>query len=607
MMTVALVLLNTSLSFALQSKNACKELEEWNFATEVRPLVVRLFDNYIHRSTPALVGLSTAQWVAQSTKNPTEQLLAKYWEAHAYRRLGFYHRAWDIWNELAAAQPPSSVGTSIHEASLECLIELKAKYSALEFSKSLINNTALYNKKPLPPVTANVFTNLAIQLAGGPKGSDDLKSLDQILQTLDVSPENLPLAKGMVAAARRQDQGAMENLRQFSAKEPTTWAAKKFRDGALLTLGRLYYLAERFDDAAQTYKAVDKNSNWMIPAMAELAWTEILRDHPREAIGTALQFQSGALQKTFSPEAIAAIAVSLNELCQFPLALRSIGHWRKKYRPVFDWLNAWKTNRQPLYSSLIQYIQGEETSIPPQILSDWSRSPVFLSDQEEMNIALDESVRSKKLQALYKDNWNNLIKKWNEESAWAKANQEMVNHFRSQWKGRDLARIEPKDQDESEVAEHMALLAGLKVELNAMKNLLKNLTPLQTQLRAASTRKQIELRDEMEKDLGLRNHLMMEKLKSLAGMMYLVEVEIYNGAAEDVVWQNAHPEYKEFAEDLKAKRRADMASQVYIWGAPQKNREGLSEVWDDEFGTTSANLVDNCSNREKYLDVLLKK
>src|SRR6185437_15035987 len=48
---------------------------------------------------------------------------------------------------------------------------------------------------------------------------------------------------------------------------------------------------------------------------------------------------------------------------------------------------------------------------------------------------------------------------------------------------------------------------------------------------------------EIDTDFALRNVRMLQRLRELIEDAYLVQVEIYNGASEDIVWANAHPGY----------------------------------------------------------------
>ena len=100
---------------------------------------------------------------------------------------------------------------------------------------------------------------------------------------------------------------------------------------------------------------------------------------------------------------------------------------------------------------------------------------------------------------------------------------------------------------------------------------------------------------------------MLRKLKDVASNTYLIEVEIYNGASEDVVWRNANPEFEKFSKKTSKKELAEDSERVWNWGPSQVRGDGQQEVWADELGTLKANIKNNCSNKNKYVSVQAKK
>jgi hypothetical protein len=108
---------------------------------------------------------------------------------------------------------------------------------------------------------------------------------------------------------------------------------------------------------------------------------------------------------------------------------------------------------------------------------------------------------------------------------------------------------------------------------------------------------------DIESDLKIRTDRMLTQLQEVAENIQLIEVEIYNGASEDIIWQNAHPGYKKVAKDLD-NEDADRApaSKVWDWGRTRIASDNDNvEVWEDELGSFKADMVDNCSSKDKYL------
>src|SRR4051794_36737796 len=47
-----------------------------------------------------------------------------------------------------------------------------------------------------------------------------------------------------------------------------------------------------------------------------------------------------------------------------------------------------------LYDLLVDALKNKKSQVPPRIISEWTRSPVFLAWQEELNLLADETASS---------------------------------------------------------------------------------------------------------------------------------------------------------------------------------------------------------------------
>ncbi len=100
---------------------------------------------------------------------------------------------------------------------------------------------------------------------------------------------------------------------------------------------------------------------------------------------------------------------------------------------------------------------------------------------------------------------------------------------------------------------------------------------------------------------------MLRKLKEVASNTYLVEVEIYDGASQDVVWRSANPDFEGYSGDEARKGPGNEAEKFWNWGRTQSTGTGQREIWADELGTLKANIKDNCSNKDRYLALKVRK
>ena len=154
-----------------------------------------------------------------------------------------------------------------------------------------------------------------------------------------------------------------------------------------LLLARSLYQMEYYDKAKYVYQSITKGSNHLAQALSELAWTYLKMGEYDGAVGTAINLQSGGLKSTFAPEATLVLGMSMNELCQYPEAARAVDHFKRNYESTYKWLQS-KRNSKNLYKEAIQYLsetKKSEVKVPERIVSEWIRSPLFISRQEELN------------------------------------------------------------------------------------------------------------------------------------------------------------------------------------------------------------------------------
>ena len=103
------------------------------------------------------------------------------------------------------------------------------------------------------------------------------------------------------------------------------------------------------------------------------------------------------------------------------------------------------------------------------------------------------------------------------------------------------------------------------------------------------------------------NRRMLTQLNEIAENNDLIEVEILNGASQDLIWQNAHPNFRQVTERMKSKSRSSESATVWNWGNTRIAPGESNEIWEDEIGSLSADISDQCENREKYLQVQAKE
>jgi hypothetical protein len=111
-----------------------------------------------------------------------------------------------------------------------------------------------------------------------------------------------------------------------------------------------------------------------------------------------------------------------------------------------------------------------------------------------------------------------------------------------------------------------------------------------------------ELVTRINLDLFERNQRMIRSIVKATENTELIEVEIYEGASEDLVWRNSHPDYQKVTSDFRKADEKKETRKVPVWrwgGVSIDDEEG--EVWEDELGWYSGELDDECSNKNRYI------
>ena len=177
----------------------------------------------------------------------------------------------------------------------------------------------------------------------------------------------------------------------FTEKTPDSLA--RYNDSAHLLLSRAEYSVGQFDLSENELKLIQKKSNDLTDSLSELSWADLMQERYPEAIGTSMNLEAGGLRHTFAPEAPMVAAMAMNELCQYPDAVREITIFRKNYEKSFKWLENWVANETNhsnlLYQQAIQFIR-RKSEVPDRVGGEWVRSPLFIASQDEINTYFDE-------------------------------------------------------------------------------------------------------------------------------------------------------------------------------------------------------------------------
>jgi hypothetical protein len=273
-----------------------------------------------------------------------------------------------------------------------------------------------------------------------------------------------------------------------------------------------------------------------------------MKDSYAEAIGSAQNLLVGGLSRTFAPEASVVLGISLNETCNFAQAIEAVKLFRRSYEKSYRWLYTWNQRQKQapidLYPMVAAYLR-KKVRIPEKIANEWLRSPVFIANQEELNLLFDERQTAKVLvQRVSRKFSGKGAQKWQRAAAELRG---VVNHFLM----------------ESQVAETTLVRA-------------------------------------INNDLQLRTMRMFRTLIDLAQSVELLEAEIYNALGEKVIADAGQAQGGRKPATAGAKKKADDDA-VWRWGAfPTGEEESAeAEVWEDELGFLKADVENECHSSSK--------
>ncbi len=571
--------------------SACTSSEKWKFSADIPEYVQDDFKSFLGKKNKAVHGFSEALATRRFAKTDEAKLFSEYWISRALFDGELPHIAYEGFRSLAS-RPVTAENVGILTAALDCLTELHRAHPSIAISSDVAARLPEFWALAKFPganevvwrATGSVIRSLA-SMDQPPQGA-----AQELLAIMKGSGAHEQLAKGIWAAKNNQHQTTVAELEKFIANTSVPSYLTRFMDAAHVLVARAYYSTERFDQASAHLKLVTKASNDLAMSLSELSWAYLMNERYGEAIGTAVNLEAGRMRSTFAPEGPMVMAMALNELCQYPESIAAINLFKKRYEKPYRWLSSWKKD-EPLYPQAIAFLR-RQSSVPDRIASEWVRSPLFISTQDEINILFSERSSTASLAKIAYSEQEKLA---NEIIQKARALKPLLQQAKAdRKKGKAMNRQVASDLDY--VRRQVSHLRRLQTAAPVWKTIMKN---YQGQVPGLVDK----LMARINGDLKSRSIRMLAQLEEIVENTQLIEVEIYNGASQDIIWQNAHPDYKELAQKMKNDRQIASREHTYDWGKITVGSDEEEEIWEDELGSFKSNLFDNCNSKDKYLAI----
>ena len=583
----------------LYGSGACTGSEHWTFTGAVFESKRDDFKASLKGSLAPVRGFSEALALRRFAPNNETRFLGEYWISRALFDGKLPHIAFNGFASIAQ-RPVKPETAGVQLSALDCMLLIQSNYPSIPLPAGVTANILAFRKQAVTPEMRDVVWRAAsaalqVQLALKPVSSRKVvadEKVDSLMDVLKDAGTYEDFAIAIRATHTNDHNTAVTRFDRFLNAASMPAALKRHVNTAQILMARSLYSLKQFDRAGIHLKLVTKSSNELAGALEGLAWSLLMNDNLTQSIGTAMNLQAGGLRHTFAPEAPMVMAMALNELCQYPESVRAIRSFQRNYEKAYKWLGA--NVNDNLYPKAVQFIRrapGQE--VPDRIASEWVRSPMFISSQDELNLLFEE-----------------------QESTIALGR----SGAREQTKIADslLLRAKPLPSRlkaaKAKMKEGDSLPLLLREDLLALKDMILRYRRLQqgapvwhtilaNHKKSAKTT-ELKLVAAINADLRTRSLRMLTQLEEISENIQLIEVEIYNGASQDIIWQNAHPEFKKIAQKMKEEQRREATAKSMDWGrAPASLDDEGGEVWEDELGSFAANLNDNCSSKDKYLAI----
>jgi tetratricopeptide (TPR) repeat protein len=583
--------------------HACQSGESWalgNMETSMPPRFVESINLFLRKKITTVRGFAEALAMRRQAKTPEEKFFAEYWISRSLYGSRMVHVAKDGFALLASRQPsPKTAGIQL--AALECLVQIHNIYPAIEIPAGVVARIPEYLKvaKPLDRqnivwdlATHYVLSRIAAEKIAAPEG-------ERLTSFVAGSPVHEAFIKGVLAAQRNDHSNTISNLKNFVASSNMPNSLQRYVTTAHILLARSYYSVQQFDRAIEQFKKVDRKSNELANSLQEMSWGQLMAEEYGESIGTSITLQAGSLRKTYAPEAPMVMSMAMNEICQFPESIKAANYFKRSYENTYSWLANWEKGgeKENLYKLAVSYLRHQGDT-PDQLASEWVRSPTFIADQDEVNLVFDERNAAASL-----TRWGS-----KEQATLAQIVIDEITNIKPAFDKAYKIRQQTGEEFSTSLQAH---LERLRDHLASYRNM-QHAAPIWKTLLASHLKKapliEHHLIAAIGADLKSRSERMHDQLEEVAENIELVEVEIYNGASEDIIWQNAHPDFKKIARDMTddSGNRAP-ASKVWDWGKASNITEDGAEIWEDELGSFKANMVDNCTSKDKYIAIKAKR
>ena len=559
-------------------QDACTSTEHWTLTKGGNPNWLKEFHEFTSSRSSAIYGFSQAIQLKRMSQILNEADFEHDFSEYWVGRILFELHLDPLAHQALSSVYENTENPDLKKATFSCMARIQIR-------------SPDWKAPPIASAAAMGFTEddsdvLFLSLLG--KESALNKKL---------SPGHRGFIEGYTALGNKDYTGAIVGFQSYFhyLETHSNPILTRYTDEGHLLLGRAYYSVAKFTESAAEFQKVKKTSNEQIESLSNMAWGYLLSEKYDDAVGISLQLRSGALKNTFAPEPLMVAAMALNELCSYPDSIRMIQAFAKDYEPSYKWLTE-NQNHPDGYVLTVKALQGKVPGVPNKLATEWIRSPEFLTRQKEINTLLGEPKRVEEIEA-------------NAQAEQTKLTVAFLNRagqFLKEYRVAQL-KLKPGEEIPKEFPDRYTVL---KKDMRKLSRFYKASRTWKTLARAYEKKipaLKLEMVARVNHDFKAKNEKLLSLLNKVKDNTDLIEVEIYNGASQDLVWKNVHSDYAAAEKSLEDKKEAPDAAHTWNWGRFLASSIEDSEVWEDELGALKADVTNQCNKKEKYLKLKLIK
>lgn len=273
-----------------------------------------------------------------------------------------------------------ALGGSRAGEALERFVEISGQLNEFSGIDEYVSQVRSHNGS-LPPEVSYVYAKSMLRRSDLPL-PDRISASEASLRPLWDSPSApMRLQSGYLLALGYLQLGqtdrAIEQFRRITTQRPRDARETKVKELASLSLGRLLYEVEKFDEAIDSYQEVPRDSEYYVDSLYEIAWCQVRKGDFQRAKNATEILELVAQGSTVEPDAKILHAHLLLKLRQYEQAEETYNAIINTYSPVRDEVSALlSANKEPVtyFDKLIARSQRgfEAASLLPRIAVKWA-------------------------------------------------------------------------------------------------------------------------------------------------------------------------------------------------------------------------------------------